>query len=526
MSATKEINKFKKIFNKNRERSFFIDILNGKEFTYGEIENLSLKLASLLAAKGIRKSDKIAIVLPNCIEFVILYFACMQLGAIPVPINHRLNLSEVEYILLNSKAKVIFISPIFFNKLYEICNAKGILLFCFEPDKLINNKSTLSGLVNFDFFKEINALDPYSDSKGIFGEITDDDAAIIIYTSGTTARPKGVVISYGNIINHGSLFVKLLGLEPSLRFYGSFALSYLGGFDNLLIIPMLGGSTIVLDRAFDAMTAINFWNNVKQYNINALWLVPSMLSIILSIDRSSKSQRIAKRIKLALVGTAPLPSALKGKFEEKYGLTLYENYGTSETLIVTVNSPGSSFIRGVGKIMPGRKILIINQKGENCGVNELGEIVVKTKYMNNWYYENPTETKQAFKDDMFYTGDMGHLDEDGYLFITDRKKDLIIRGGINISPQEIEEIISKYPSVSGVAVVGIPHSVQGEEIVALVVSAKALAERAIQEYCHKHLAPFKIPQHILFTEELPRGVTGKIQKNKVKELAMKLLKNV
>lgn len=497
--TTVQVAKLRGIFERNRDRVFIVDSLKNKEYTYKDIEDSSLRVASLLRKSKIQKGDKVSIILPNCIEFIVLYFACMEIGAIPIPINIKLHQKEKEYILQNSGAKMLFMDSSMKEELTSLSHL----------DVFYTDKKNLLELAQNEV--------PYS--KRSFEDIQDDDTIIIIYTSGTTARPKGVMITYGNIIRNGSMFVALLGMTSDLRFYGWLAHAYLGGFYNLMLIPFLAEGSILLDEAFNPNVALTLWNKIKKYSVTALWLVPSIMSIILSIDRSTK--KFTKKdhtIKLALVGTAPLPVTLKRRFEDRYAMALYENYGLSETFFISTNSPGFPLNKGVGKIVPECEVFILDDDGKPCPKGVPGEIVVKTKYLMQGYYKNAEETKKSVRDGKFYTGDVGYVDADGYLFITDRKKDIIIRGGINISPKEVEEAILSHPKVDEVAVIGVPNQLTGEDVFAVVKAKPGVHEDDLKEVCKQSLASFKIPNKFIFVEEFPRSVTGKIQKAVLKEM--------
>jgi len=513
----RETSKLKDIFKRNAEKIFVSDSITRKEFTYGNIENLSLKLALILDQRGINKGDKIAIILPNCMEHIVIYFACMQIGAIPVPINMRLHPKEIDFLLTDSESKMLFLESSLKEKFEPVIKEmKEIPLYTICPTRK-DKKGRISNK-DFDFFQELEKQDKYKEES--FQNINDDDIIIIAYTSGTTKQPKGVMLSYGNLIRNGLTFKETLGLGSDMRFYNYLALSYLGGFYNLMLIPFLSEASIVLDDVFGPKLMINFWEKVKRHNINALWLVPSIISIILSLDHSDIGINYCKNnIKIALVGTAPLNCSLKKMFEEKYSLTLYENYGLSETTFISTNSPDFHYNKGVGKVIPGCEFSIIDEKGGRVNNGEKGEIIVKSTYIMKGYHKNEEETMKSLKNGKFYTGDIGYVDEGGYLFITDRKKDMIISGGINISPREIEEAIMSIRAVEEAAVMGMPHDLMGEEIVAIVVkSGDGLREEEIKKHCRENIASFKVPGKVVFVDELPRSVTGKIQKHRLKRL--------
>lgn len=502
-----EIEKLKGIFSRNRRRVFLVDAKDGQEFTYGDIERLSLKMAAFLAGNGLEKGSKIAMVLPNCIESIVIYFGCMQNGSVLIPVNPLLHPEEIRHILASSGADALFISETGIEKTDSTCN-DGLKQF------VLNINTEKRAGINL-----LEELKKAETASGTFQRITDDDLLAIVYTSGTTSAPKGVMISYKKIIKNGTAFANALGMTADLRFYNMLPMAYLGGLYNLTLIPLFAEGSVVLDEAFGPKLALDFWKRAEAFKVNALWLVPSILSIILSLDRTEGGARYCKKnVKLALVGTAPLHESVKKKFEERYGIELYENYGLSETFFISTNSPGLKDNKGVGKIMPGCTVQIIDESGKVLRTDETGEIIVKTDYLMEGYYGEPAETAEAAGGRGFRTGDIGHIDKDGYLFVTDRKKDIIKRGGINISPKEIEEVINGNMLVNEVSVVGIENELSGEEIIAVVNAKAALTGDEIIALCKKHLASFKIPKRIIFTDKFPRSVTGKIQKNRLREM--------
>jgi len=349
------------IFERNRERVFVVDALSGREYRYGDIELLSLKLAALLKKRGVRKSDKIAVVLPNCIEFILFYFACMQTGAIAVPINPKLTEREIGQILLRSDVSIV----------------------CAKEKKI----SVFGELFMIDdhFLADLEHEAPLSRS---FSEINDNDIFAISYTAGTTALPKGVAVVYKNIIEHGTLFGKTVGIGPDSRFYSILPTAYMGGWYNLMFIPFLAEGSIVLDSAFNPASALRFWEIVRAHAVNTFWFVPTIMSVLLSIDRGDGgAEYCRKNLKCALVGTAPLSRELKRRFEEKYGITLYENYGLSETFIATTQSPFYP-ANGVGRPLPGCEILIHAEDGSQCAAGSEGEIIIQTPFLMAGYYKN------------------------------------------------------------------------------------------------------------------------------------------
>jgi long-chain acyl-CoA synthetase len=358
-----------------------------------------------------------------------------------------------------------------------------------------------------------------------FQDVSPEDTMTIVYTSGTTARPVGVVHRIADMIDNARLFNRRLGIGPENRFYGILAMTYLGGYYNLLLLPYAGESSVVLANTFDVHSAVNFWRPAIEHGVNTLWLVPTIMSILLEMDRGKNGEEFCReRVRLGLVGTAPLPVPLLREFEKRYGLALFENYGLSETFFISTNAPSLPVLDGsVGRILPGVQVTIVDAQGRGVPYGQEGEILVCTPYLMQGYY-NPElgGPDPRSREDWFPTGDIGILSATGDLFITGRKKDLVIRGGINISPAAIENVLHQHPAVAECAVVGIPHSLYGEDIAAVVRLAEgyefAKAHPELLELCKANLSAIKQPSHLLEIEKFPHSSSGKIQKDKVREL--------
>ncbi len=498
-------------FLKNKDKIFLIDSQNGREFTYQIIEHFSLQLASLLSQKGIKKKDRVAILLPNSIEFILFYFSCMQIGAIPVPINTHLATKDISHIILNSGAKLVVAGQEWKEQIKEIAKQEILNTFFLQTN---NNPEEGS----CSLFKEIAKYGSYHDIS--FKDINDDDSIIIVHTSGTTNLPKGVEFTYKHMISNALAFIETVQLNNSHRFYGILSLAYMAGFYNLMFVPFLAGGSIVIEKIFDFSVNLAFWKKIKHYQINALWVVPSIISSLLPFAYPKEVVNYYTENKLLVFsGTAPLPDLVKGKFEEKFGLRIHNTYGLSELLFISINSPSFSIQSGVGKVLPGCQVSVVDETGKELPCGQSGEIIARSLYRMRGYFDlNNLDKDPEDTSIFFHTGDIGFLDKDHFLYITDRKKDLIIRGGINISPAEIEEVIMNSRMVCEVAVIGVPDDLQGEKVVAVVHRGEDFSEARLLEYCRRFLSSFKVPEQFMYTTSFPRSVTGKIQKNTLKEM--------
>ncbi|MCX7001468.1 MAG: class I adenylate-forming enzyme family protein [Candidatus Sumerlaeota bacterium] len=514
---------FNKYLDSQPDTPFYIDIINDKTYSRVEFSREALKLCSLLREIGVAPGDKVAAILPNCAEFALLYFAALYSQVTMVPLNPILHPSEVEYILKTSAPKAVFVCPSTAGKITpEIENLFSGSLFGLR----IRQESAQEIACAARVFESADVFSSYSPAAIDFGKIRDDHILTITYTSGTTQVPKGVMHRFENFVYNALRFVETVGIGPENRFYGVLSQAYMGGFYNLLILAWVSGATIGFSKSFDALTAITFWEPPMKYNLNTLWLVPTIMAVLMKVDRSEKGRDYARRhTRLVLAGTAPLPVQLRKDFEQRYGIRVYENYGLSEILFVSVNTPREAVIDGsVGKPLQGVAVAIRNEAGGDLAIREEGEIIVKTPECMTGYYKEETagEKKAGRNEEWFSTGDIGFLDENGNLYITGRKKDLIIRGGINISPSAIENIIMEHPAISQVAVVGIPHDLYGEDIAAVVKLKQGFSlgdiQKELEDLCSAKLSQIRKPSAFFEIEEIPASTTSKIQKNKLRQM--------
>jgi aminotransferase len=510
----------KQIFKHNSNQIFLIDDINHNKLTFREIEIESSKIASNLIDLGLRQGDKVGIIMENSASLVKLYFACLFCGIVVIPINHNMSSQEIEHIINHSKMKFVFVDTTTNSKINNnFLNSKKISkLLIKKSDKSIIESNLI--VLNFDKISLIGNFKP-------FQNISSNDDMIIIYTSGTTAKPKAVIHKISDIVKNALVFGKELEIGKDNRFYNILSLSYLGGYYNLLLLPFVLGSSVVLTNTFNPKSALNFWESIIKHNVNTLWLVPSIMSILMEIDRSADGENYCKNnIKKILTGTAPLSIQLRKEFEKKYDVKVFENYGLSETFFISTNSQKHPVKDGsVGKILEGVKIKIVDKYGKEVEEGNEGEVIVKTIFLMKGYYNlgNNNKLKKFFTHDWFKTGDIGILKK-STLYITGRKKDMIIRGGVNISPVSIENIFYKHPKVIECAIIGIPHKIQGEEIILVIrIKNEEDFEKIKKElsYISKiKLEKIKQPSKILFLTEFPHSTYGKIKKNKIRSWAL------
>jgi acyl-coenzyme A synthetase/AMP-(fatty) acid ligase/aspartate/methionine/tyrosine aminotransferase len=495
-----------KNYLQNSSNNIFLINEDGTETeTYATFYASANALNAFFREQGLIKESRLIIMMDNSIMLAKIYFACLYAGIIVIPVNPAWTEDQIEFVVKNSHAAAILTTSNFTNKIQRL---------------------TIKHLIFSENSNEIQTKDVFLFSelekhawKGIANDVDANNVAIIIYTSGTTSTPKGVVHTVADLVNNGLIFKDTLEISETNRFYNMLPMTYLGGYYNLLLIPYLSGASVVIAKAFSPATMLNFWDPIIKNQVNSLWLVPTIMAILLEMDRNAQSPAYCrKNIKLALVGTAPLTQSVKTAFEDKYGFPIYENYGLSETLFITTHLPHVQSM-GVGKVLPGVDVQILNNQGQALPLGEEGEIAVATfSIMDHYLGMEDVFTKRTHP--IFFTGDVGYLDQNHYLHITGRKKDLIIKGGVNISPASIEEIFYQHPAVQECAVVGIPNSLSGEEIISVIKTKGDIdfstLKKELFATCKKQLSAVQVPADIIQIEELPHTFTGKIQKAKLR----------
>ncbi len=504
---------------KHGARPFLIDGVTGATLTYAQFHARAAAVGAQLAGLGLGKGDRLAVLAGNSAALAELYFGCLYRGVVVVPLNPVLSEAQIGFIIRHSGARVLVVATDVIKKVSVPALAKDgvrvLLLGAGDPATAPKG----GWPVDLPVFESLPAADGFVPLEGISAR----DDLVIVYTSGTTADPKGVVHRIGSLLGNGALFCKQLGITPENRFINLLSMTYLGGYYNLLLLPYTAGASVVVTRTFGADAVLNFWKPIRAHGVNTLWLVPTIMSILMELDRGAEGPEYARaHVKLVLAGTAPLPQPLRNDFEARYGVRICENYGLSETFFITTNTPADPGpTGGVGQRMPGVAVRLVDKAGRDAEAGAEGEILVQTPYLMRGYFNHDHGDADALEPAAWFaTGDIGRWDSAGRLFITGRKKDLIIRGGINISPAAIEDVLHRHPAVRECAAVGMPHPLMGEDITAVVrLDEGADFGAVIKELkllCKKQLAAVQQPSQYVELEEFPHSSSGKIQKAKIR----------
>jgi long-chain acyl-CoA synthetase len=497
---------------------FLVDAHTGRELTYGDFHRQACALAFELRRRGLGKSDRAGVMLANSCELAILYFACIYLGAVIVPINPSSSKADIQFILASCSPALVLTSPSNAPWIAELHPNVLALLTREEADPSRSaNEISIDTLENPRDFIPLEAVGP-------------EDLVVIMYTSGTSAKPKGLAHKLERMLRNAAAFAASQGIDRNSRFYLTLSMAYMGGFYNLLVLPFLCGASVVIDHVFDARSSLHFWEKARKNRVNTLWMAPTVLSILLRMDRGRAGEELCRNsIRHAFVGFAPLPMKVKNEFEARYGVRLIENYGLSETLFVTARTAkNDSDSRGyVGEALPGISLRIVNEEGQPASPATDGEVQTLTPDLMAGYLDTNGRLLEIDSSAWFPTGDVGHLDANNSLSITGRKKDVIIRGGVNISPAAIEEALVQVAGVSEAAVVSIPHELYGEDIVAVLKLDAGLELDGILdsviEHARQALAQHQQPARYIAIDDLPRTANGKVQKARLRELVAQKL---
>jgi len=472
-----------------------------EEITYQQLTNYMHAIACGLIKMGVKKGDNVCVLIPNRPEFIYSFFGVMRAGAVAVPINTLLKGEEITYIVNNCEAEAIIVAHDYLDLFRSISND------CPKVKHVISTTDD-DDVISFDTL----LTTPIDES--LLPSITEEDDASIIYTSGTTGRPKGVILTHGNYIADTRMMNEAVKMNPDDRFVCILPLFHVNAQVVTTLAPMYAGASMVLMEKFSPK---QFLPALERYGATAFSGVPTVYAIL--NNQPDAEQYDLSKLRFCVCGGAPMTVGVFEEFEKKYKAFILEGYGLSEGTCASSVNPlgGKRKVGSIGLPYEEQPMKIVDDNDNEVPPGTVGQIVVKGPNVMKGYYNNPEATAATLKDGWLHTGDLGYVDDEGYFFIVGRKKEMIIRGGENIYPKEIEEVVYRHPAIREATVVGLPDEVWGEEVTAFIAlrDQASLTEEDLIHYCKEHLADYKCPRKVFFVDDLPKTATGKIQKNKV-----------
>ncbi len=493
-------------------------VFEGKRYTFSQLNDRVNSLVNALSKLGVEKGDRVAVLQVNCNQCVEAYFAVAKLGAIYVPLNFRVKGDELTYMLNSSEANTLFIG----ERYIDLVNSLRSGLTSMK--NFISIESKHDGML---YYEDMLSSSP---SEEVFTEISDDDTTILMYTAGTTGLPKGVMLSHNSFAIY--VLENVTPADPELdeRNILTVPLYHVAGIQAMMA-AIYGGRTLIMERQFGA---VEWMELVEAEKANRAMMVPTMLKQL--IDHPDFSKHDLSCLQVITYGAAPMPlEVIKRAMEVFPGVSFINAFGQTETAsTITTLGPEDHIITGteeerekklkrlssIGRPMSDVEMKVVDEEGRELPLWQVGEIVARGPRVMTGYWKDKEKTEKTIdKEGWVHTGDMGYMDEDGYFFLAGRATDMIIRGGENISPEEVEAVLHSHPKIEEAAVVGIPDEEWGEQPRAVVVlkQGETATPDEIIEYCRAKMSSFKRPRSVIFVNELPRNPMGKVLKRVLRE---------
>jgi long-chain acyl-CoA synthetase len=517
------------------DKPFLFVESDGRVFTYREFDDQVNRVAARLAALGAGKGNRISLYLTNSAEYFVAYFACFKLGAWAGPVNALLKEQEIEFIISNSEASIVVTQADLYANFASVRDQLPLVRHVAVVGgqgseagnqwSVISNQARMSGKENAASDRPLmtsQSLDSMAAEQPAPGPrlpappIAIDDEAIIIYTSGTTGKPKGVLLTHGNLLTNAREIAEWLQLTDADRSLMIMPLFHVNALMTTGLAALWAGGSVVLAPRFSAS---RHWQTISDYGVTYFGSVATMLSRLNHTYTAGLPAGLdTRRLRFALCGSAPVPAEVMKTYEARFGCPVIEGYGLSEsTCRSTFNPPDDRRRAGSVGLAIGNQMRVFDEHDHELAPLQIGEIVMRGANLMKGYYKNEAATRDAFRSGWFHTGDLGYRDDEGYYYIVDRKSDMIIRGGENIYPREIDEVLYEHPKVKDAATIGVPDELYGEEVKSFVVlrdGERATAEEIIA-HCRARLADFKCPKTVAFLDDIPKGPTGKLLKREL-----------
>ncbi|MCD2198190.1 long-chain fatty acid--CoA ligase [Actinomycetospora endophytica] len=477
-----------------RDRGGAAALLVGDEtITYDELSERAAAVAARLRAHGLAPGDRVGLVSANVPAFPVAFYGALMAGCAVVPMNPLLTGREIDYYLEDSSARAVVAAESVAGAARETAGARDLPVVELADSGQLDDSGQ-----------------PAEEGPSV-AERTDDDLAVVLYTSGTTGQPKGAMLTHANLTSNARTAAEtLIRATPDDVIMGCLPLFHVFGLTCGLNAAVLSGASLALLPRFDAGRALQ---TISWHRVTVFEGVPTMYSAMMGVPDAGSHD--TSSLRTCLSGGAAMPGEVLRGFEETFGCAILEGYGLSETSpIVSFNQPDQERrVGSIGTPVRGVEVRVVGEDGADVAPGEVGEIAVRGECLMAGYLDRPEATAESIPDGWFRTGDLARADDDGYLFIVDRKKQLIIRGGYNVYPREIEEVLYEHPAIAEAAVIGLKHPSLGEEVGAAVAIAPdaEFDPDAIRAFCKERVAPYKYPRHIWQVDELPKGPTGKIQ---------------
>ncbi len=471
--------------------------LDDAEVTYAQLDDASARVARLLSDRGVAAGDRVGIMLPNVPYFAVCYYGVLRAGGVVVPMNVLLKEREVAFYLGDSQAKLLFAWHQFADAAEMGAAEAGAECVLVKPG---------------EFEQLLAGVEPEPE----VAERGEDDTAVILYTSGTTGKPKGAELTHRNLSGNVEVVNGMFGFGEHTVTLGALPLFHSFGQTCALNSTIRAGGCVTFIPRFDAAKALEI---IERDKVRVFEGVPTMYAGMLHAE--DREGYDTSTLQLCVSGGAAMPGEVLRGFEEAFGCKVLEGYGLSETSpVASFNHPDRERkVGSIGTPVEGVEMKVVDDQGNEVPRGEVGEIVIRGHNVMKGYWNRPEATQEAIDSDgWFRTGDMARVDEDGYFFIVDRKKEMIIRGGYNVYPREIEEVIYEHPAVREAAVIGIPHPELGEEVGAAIALKPDVdvTEAELRDFVKGRVAAYKYPRQVWFVDELPKGPTGKILKREIK----------